>query len=432
MSDFKFVPFQAYTFRIGPEGALIDGKRYSEAYTFPTGAAATSPMVIVGRRDDGRDTRSKASGTVTVYSAYIATNGVPARSYAPCVKDGQNGLYDRISKTFFANAGTGSFTVGEDAGPELLMENEKSVSAAINIGPTVKVLSVDRKTGAVSARISGAVGSGSLYLAAAKEDKGDQPSAWPTLVRVASLDLNASPFDWNGTVDQPLLQTNRYVRLFAVCREPTPFGTIHDSIHSYGTYYLNTGLKADSTCEAEVEYSGNYGTMVGASFPFGTTNSFMVVNFTGSDFRHSFFGSGGIDVKGFKGVTDGVFHKVTLGPNGLYVDGFWRAGPFEAAPTTHSSTLLLLRSREIYGACTIRRFVLRQNGFVVRDMVPCCQDGVNGMWDYQTQKFFRNANSAGGASLLGDEIFRERLADDSVAGVSDAQKIVIGMTLIVR
>lgn len=427
---FPYSSKTVYSFRIGPEGAMIDGRRYSGAYTFPTGTAATSPMVIVGRRDDGKNTRSKVGG-VDVYSAYIETNGVPARSYVACVKDGQNVLYDRISKTFFGNAGIGSFGIGADAGPELLRENEKSMSAVLNIGPVVKVLSVDRKTGAISVRISGATGSGALYLAAASEDMGAQPSEWPVIVRLSSFENPGVSVDWEGTVDVAVLQKKRYVRLFVVSREPTPFGTLHDSLMTYGSYYLNSGIKPDSTCEAEVEYSGNAGTLLGASFPFGTTNSFAVVNLNGNDFRYSFFGNGGMNVPGFSGVTDGVFHKVILGPGGLYVDGSLRRGPFEAVKGTLAETLLLLRSRELTGACTIRRFVLRQNGFVVRDMVPCRHDGVNGMWDYQSQSFFKNANSTG-ASVLGTEVFMDRLTDENVAGVSDAQKIVDGMMIIFR
>lgn len=48
----------------------------------------------------------------TVYSVKIDSSGILVRDYIPAVKDGVPCLYDKVSKTYFYNAGSGAFTAG--------------------------------------------------------------------------------------------------------------------------------------------------------------------------------------------------------------------------------------------------------------------------------------------------------------------------------
>ena len=55
-------------------------------------------------------------GTARIYYARISKNGVVIADYVPCVRtsDSKAGLYDLVTGTFKANAGTGDFTAGPD------------------------------------------------------------------------------------------------------------------------------------------------------------------------------------------------------------------------------------------------------------------------------------------------------------------------------
>lgn len=46
-----------------------------------------------------------------LYSCQIYENSILVRDFVPCINpDGEYGLYDKVNKTFYGNAGTGSFT----------------------------------------------------------------------------------------------------------------------------------------------------------------------------------------------------------------------------------------------------------------------------------------------------------------------------------
>lgn len=54
---------------------------------------------------------------VKMYSCQVYDNGVLVRDFVPCKHaDGTVGLYDKVNNTFYANAGTGTFTAGNVAG----------------------------------------------------------------------------------------------------------------------------------------------------------------------------------------------------------------------------------------------------------------------------------------------------------------------------
>ena len=55
-------------------------------------------------------------GTSRIYSHKIWENGTKVQDFVPCYRkaDGVIGMYDLVSKTFFGNAGTGTFTKGAD------------------------------------------------------------------------------------------------------------------------------------------------------------------------------------------------------------------------------------------------------------------------------------------------------------------------------
>ena len=66
---------------------------------------------------------------VKMYSCQVYDNGVLIRDFVPCKHaDGTIGLYDKVNDTFYANAGTGTFTAGNVVGTY----NTESVAVEIN------------------------------------------------------------------------------------------------------------------------------------------------------------------------------------------------------------------------------------------------------------------------------------------------------------
>ena len=53
-------------------------------------------------------------GRMKIWTASFSTSGTLARDFIPVRKDGVGYMYDRVSKTLFANAGTGAFIIGPD------------------------------------------------------------------------------------------------------------------------------------------------------------------------------------------------------------------------------------------------------------------------------------------------------------------------------
>lgn len=81
----------------------------------------------------GSHRASSGHGYVTFYGhVYIYDNGILVREFVPCyrISDSVAGMYDLITKTFYTNGGSGSFTKGRDADNEINYNAWKSVAIA--------------------------------------------------------------------------------------------------------------------------------------------------------------------------------------------------------------------------------------------------------------------------------------------------------------
>lgn len=73
--------------------------------------SAGSPLVLFGVNTAGTITYGK----VTIHRAKIYDNGTLVRDFVPVRNSsGTLGLYDTVNGTFYANAGSGTFTAGAD------------------------------------------------------------------------------------------------------------------------------------------------------------------------------------------------------------------------------------------------------------------------------------------------------------------------------
>lgn len=92
--------------------AVVNG----ESLTFtalPSGATTTKPYGIFARISDKGALQSKA---VTFYYFKFYRNGELIGDFVPCYRksDGEIGMYDLVGKQFHTNAGTGTFSKGND------------------------------------------------------------------------------------------------------------------------------------------------------------------------------------------------------------------------------------------------------------------------------------------------------------------------------
>lgn len=79
----------------------------SQSHTNSTFSCAYN-LYLFARNNKGT---ADCKATVRVYSCQIYDNGALVRDFVPCINDsGVYGLYDKVNSTFYANAGSGSFT----------------------------------------------------------------------------------------------------------------------------------------------------------------------------------------------------------------------------------------------------------------------------------------------------------------------------------
>ena len=86
----------------------------SEELEFRTGSFSSGcPMYLGTLNTKGKPFANGLIGKI--YACQIYDNGILVRDFIPCRRDsdGEVGMYDRVTETFFGNAGTGEFVAGE-------------------------------------------------------------------------------------------------------------------------------------------------------------------------------------------------------------------------------------------------------------------------------------------------------------------------------
>ena len=109
--------------KVGWGSDMFDGQKHiveiSQQGLYQDGVLVDTPTAQIFTT--GNLTLFKADGAVTygnktIYGCRIWNNGVLQRDLVPCYRknDNVNGMYDFVSKQFFANVGTGAFTKGNN------------------------------------------------------------------------------------------------------------------------------------------------------------------------------------------------------------------------------------------------------------------------------------------------------------------------------
>ena len=113
---------ESHTYRLGIDGAFLDGEKKGGPFTDATVTVQTKPLAFPFRRDRTNGTIGK-SGFAWVQSAQIRERGDLVRDFVPCVSDDEVGLYDRVKGVFYPSVGTTAFEAGETAVPVLCDED---------------------------------------------------------------------------------------------------------------------------------------------------------------------------------------------------------------------------------------------------------------------------------------------------------------------
>lgn len=101
------------TFRNGSQEIVFDGTNYTYSKTGDFNGTMT--FYIFGRHHDG-DTIGMVASGMRYYYLKMYLDDVLVRDYIPCYRksDGEIGMYDLVSNSFFTNAGSGTFEKGND------------------------------------------------------------------------------------------------------------------------------------------------------------------------------------------------------------------------------------------------------------------------------------------------------------------------------
>ena len=104
----KNIDLQKHTLTLSSAGFYVDNDLYI-SYSNSQNFTTSSNIVLFARYSEG----SMAKGAIAVYSFKMWDNGTLVRNLIPA-KNSSNviGMYDTVTKTFFTNAGSGSFIAG--------------------------------------------------------------------------------------------------------------------------------------------------------------------------------------------------------------------------------------------------------------------------------------------------------------------------------
>ena len=106
LDNLDFGSFNRQIIEMNKNVLLIDGVSHTRTYK---SFQCDYPMYIFALNNAGT---ASFFSNMRVYSCQIYDNGTLVRDYVPCVTSGNVGLFDRVNKTFYGNAGTGTFIAG--------------------------------------------------------------------------------------------------------------------------------------------------------------------------------------------------------------------------------------------------------------------------------------------------------------------------------
>lgn len=390
---------QPHTLRINATGAFLDGECKVRFNSAVLTNSTSSTLTLFARRVDGASTVAK-QGDCTLYAAQITTNGVPARDYVPCVKnDGTAALYDRVTGTFFTNAGSGTFTQGVEIDAEPVDCGEaESWSDALKLGRTITVTGSRPFLGTVTLAFGNGDRDGLLFAVGGASDAGTTVSGWQNVQFLTKVPTGTNTV--TVTLPAAWWDAAAKVRFLWKSAEDFPYDRQVAFLESNGGPWINTGYIPGPGTELSIRQRSSYDVAFGLSIYF-----YLLSNGAGT--YYGYFGN----LSSFDNYNPGrAVHELTLGPSGAYLNGVQKATFTNTTFTAMTKGISLFGRRDWetgvigkQGQCQIYSAQIREAGVTVRDFIPCVSNGVACLYDNVSRTFYFNAG-ASGAFEAGDTV----------------------------
>lgn len=380
------------TFRLNATGAMVDGMRHFCQFD-PADLTQTtaSTLTLFARKNDGQTTVGK-QGDISIYAAQIRASGRLTHDFVPCeTAEGVRTLYNRVDGTFCAVSGSGAFEAGDELAPDPRdCGPVESATGPLRLAPTLAVDGLDPATGEITVTVAPGHDEGVLLAVAGPADAGTAFSAWTDRAFLAKVPSTAErvtaalPTDWwNAGYTVRVLWKSAdgfpYDREVAYVRSSGKAHILTDWIPTRQTDVAVTGRADNDVC------------LTGISGDFYFFHPWA--------FYYGFFGQAG----SFGGNVDmTAFHTLRLGPEGAFLDGERKAGPFAETVFTGTQKGLPLPFRrnrdtgwvEKSGNAWIQAAQIRERGELVRDFVPCVSNDVAGLHDRVHGVFYASVGEA--------------------------------------
>lgn len=420
-----------HEFRLNRTGLYIDGYLHlAFDQSKITAGASSNPIALFGRYNSWKQEGTSCS----IYSAVIATNGVPAKEYVPCMDgSGRITLFDRVTRTFANIAGNASgrhLEAGNDIGPYPPdCGTVESVSSFVSLGPVITVSNTDHSARTVSVALSAEHGEGLLFAFADVSDEGTTYSSWANteLVRKIASDIDSL------TVELPeSWWRNHYnVRFAWKSLSGLPYDYEIGNLDSDGTgkAHILTGWKPTTKTAISVMAKAPQNVCT-----FGVATYFSFFLNTDSKFYWNYFGNA--SNAACANVSDFItqYHEWHLGPDGVRIDDDVLASFSSLTATTVSSEITLpfranygtqtLSGRE--GDVSVKGAKIWEGDVLVRDFIPCAVDGVPQFYDNVRREYYPSVTEK--PFKAGDMI-----ADDGdFVAWSNCRTLTSGLAIILR
>ena len=345
------------------------------------------------------------------YRTYTGYGKAVWRDLVPCEKNGQAGLYDRVTGVFYGNSGTGSFDVGSEVAcaDGLQIGSSGFCFAATGRAMTAVRSYTDDKLSSVRLDFAAAQSSltNHLYAAFDEMDKGEDIDNWAD---VRYLDpIAATDSSYTYTFPAWWGRTSQTVRFFlmadAPATTPLPYDKRLEFIKGAGAAYIQTSFYPTGKTRVLMDCEPT-GTDNNTIFSVRNPNSFLAIFQGDTRIRYDLYRSSTKYT-----VTHELNNRYQLvfDGSGAYVDGVkeipavveWPDYDWQSEGVTLS--IFALQSNGAVGNGAKGRYklysfkawrdVINNPDVMGLDLVPCMKDGRPGVYDRVSGEFLTSAVS---------------------------------------
>lgn len=177
-------------------------------------------------------------------------------------------------------------------------------------------------------------------------------------------------------------------------------------IKGFGSHTINTGIVPDATTTVRFKAAPDSSDSYVSRTEFGVAGAyFAFVNKAGTatgNIFWNFFGKSQASGAQSASYRNGKMHTFEFGPDGYFVDGTRKAGPFTPGTATTDKPIILCGRNPTTGTtatdwkldvCDFAWAEIYKGGQKVRNFRPCLKDGVGQFYDTCGGQFYANAPS---------------------------------------